>query len=65
MIQKFKAAMEKLAVVGQNTATLTDCSSVIPTADGIVPPPAQFPDGKTFFDFDISVSCQILCPELI
>ena len=32
MMSNFKSAMAKLAVVGQNTKELVDCSDVIPQA---------------------------------
>jgi hypothetical protein len=61
MAASFKTAMAKLAVVGQDTKTLTDCSEVIP------PPkfnlaatlPARLPPGKTLKDIEFSV-CFIL-----
>ncbi|KAI0047650.1 class II peroxidase [Auriscalpium vulgare] len=53
----FAAAMAKLAVLGQNTKTLTDCSDVIP-----VPPKlttkTHFPAGKS--KKDLTLVCDIL-----
>ena len=37
MMNNFQAAMAKLAVVGQDTQSLTDCSEVIPSP----PPPVK------------------------
>jgi len=45
MMTNFKNAMAKLAVVGQNTAELVDCSEVIPTPVPPVAKPATFPAG--------------------
>ncbi|OBZ76767.1 Versatile peroxidase VPL2 [Grifola frondosa] len=62
MALKFQIVMAKLAVLGQNPFTLTDCSEVIPN-----PPPApanirvaQLPAGKTLQD--IQGSCPS-CPS--
>ena len=50
MQAKFKSAMAKLAVIGQNTAKLIDCSEVIPTPQPPVAKPATFPAGTNAQD---------------
>lgn len=54
MASSFKAAMAKLAVLGQNTANMVDCSEVIP-----VPPAftgqAMFPAGLSAADVEQAV----------
>ncbi|TDL21940.1 manganese peroxidase 1 precursor [Rickenella mellea] len=54
MSSSFAAAMKKLAVVGQNTRRLTDCSDVIPVPKGTSVTP-HFPAGKT--NADIEQAC--------
>ena len=39
MANAFRDAMAKLAVVGQNTSNMTDCSWVIPTPKNLSSPP--------------------------
>ena len=39
MANAFRDAMAKLAVVGQNTSNMTDCSLVIPTPKDLSSPP--------------------------
>jgi cytochrome c peroxidase len=41
MASSFKAAMAKLAVLGQNRAKLTDCSDVVPAASKTKVKPAR------------------------
>ena len=56
MVQRFTAAMAKMAVLGQDVSTLTDCSDVIPQPPplpaGAVP---HFPAGKTHADVEQAV----------
>jgi len=47
MANAFKAAMAKLAVVGQDTRNFVDCSEVVPTPVPAVNKPATFPATKT------------------
>jgi len=47
MSWRFKVAMEKLAVVGQNTRHLIDCSEAVPAALPAVNKPATFPAGTS------------------
>lgn len=60
MQSEFRAAMAKLAVIGQKTANMVDCSDVIP-----VPKPvtgkAHLPAGKSMADIEQAVSlvCRI------
>ena len=49
MRKAFKAAMAKLAVVGQDISQLVDCSEVIPEPEGYSSP-AYFPNGTTYDD---------------
>jgi len=51
MKTEFQAAMNKLAVLGQNVAALTDCTEVIPIAAPISFEP-HFPAGKTHADVE-------------
>jgi hypothetical protein len=59
MSDSFTAAMEKLAVLGQKTRDLIDCSEVIP-----FPKPftgrAHLPAGTTLKDIQASVGAKIL-----
>jgi len=54
MNSKFKAAMAKLAVVGQNAKALVDCSEVIPVPIPAVMKPATFPAGKSAADLELN-----------
>jgi len=47
MTSKFKAAMERLAILGHSASSLTDCSEVVPAALPPVNKPATFPAGKS------------------
>lgn len=53
LMQKFETVMSKLAVLGQNTNDLIDCSEVIPQPKGS-PSAAHFPAGKSIQDVDAS-----------
>ncbi|KAL0946431.1 hypothetical protein HGRIS_012654 [Hohenbuehelia grisea] len=53
MALKFKVAMEKLAVLGQNVGSLTDCSEVIPIPSISLTLP-KLPPGKTLADLELS-----------
>ncbi|KZT38128.1 manganese peroxidase [Sistotremastrum suecicum HHB10207 ss-3] len=55
MTSKFQAVMAKLAVIGQDTRKLFDCSEVIPAALPPARKPATFPAGKN--RADVQVSC--------
>jgi len=52
MMSAFKAAMAKLAVVGQDTKYFVDCSEVIPAATPPLSKPATFPATKTMADIE-------------
>jgi len=56
MVSKFEAVMKKLAVVGHNPLTLTDCSEVIPVPSKAKSNVATLPAGKTLKD--IQGSCK-------
>ena len=62
MTANFKAAMEKLAVVGQNTRKLIDCSEAVPAAKPAVNKPATFPAGTG--PQDLQRSCPLPFPSL-
>ncbi|KAJ7352148.1 manganese peroxidase 5 [Mycena albidolilacea] len=47
----FRAAMAKMAVIGQNTKTMIDCSDVIPVPKPVVGKP-HLPAGKTMKDIE-------------
>ncbi|KAJ6492963.1 manganese peroxidase 5 [Mycena vulgaris] len=47
----FRAAMAKMAVIGQNTKTMIDCSDVIPVPKPLVGKP-HLPAGKTMKDIE-------------
>ncbi|KAJ7060143.1 putative versatile peroxidase [Mycena amicta] len=51
MQSAFRAAMAKLAVIGQNTAKMIDCSDVIPVPKPVVGTP-HLPAGKTMNDIE-------------
>ena len=63
MVAKFESVMAKLAVLGQNSRDLVDCSEVIP-----VPPPftgsATLPAGQNQNDIEQAVST-LLSPAVI
>lgn len=50
MTAAFKSSMEKLALVGQNTKNMIDCSEAVPAAAAAVTKPATLPAGKTMKD---------------
>ena len=57
----FKAAMDKLATLGQNRAAMVDCSDVIPVPKPVVGK-AHLPAGQTQSDIEqavraLSTSC--------
>ena len=56
MVQRFTAAMAKMAVLGQDVSTLTDCSDVIPKPPVLASKVALLPAGKSIDD--IEASCQ-------
>nr|BAR45976.1 manganese peroxidase isozyme [Phlebiopsis crassa] len=55
MAASFKAAMSKLAVLGQNREDLIDCSDVVPVPKPAVNKPASFP--ATTGPQDLQLSC--------
>ncbi|KAI0672332.1 manganese-repressed peroxidase [Trametes maxima] len=54
MVSKFEAVMAKLAVLGQDSSTLIDCSDVIPKPKAAASNVAKLPAGKTLADIDAS-----------
>ena len=56
MVSKFTTAMAKMAVLGQDTKTLVDCSEVIPVPAKALSQVAHLPAGKSLSD--IEGSCQ-------
>jgi len=52
MSSMFAAAMQKLALVGQNAAKMVDCSELIPVPLPAVNKPATFPAGKSQSDVE-------------
>nr|BAR45974.1 manganese peroxidase isozyme [Phlebiopsis crassa] len=58
MAASFKAAMSKLAVLGQNRADLIDCSDVVPVPKPAVNKPASFPATTGPQDLEISCAAQ-------
>lgn len=55
MVSKFEKAMAKMAVLGQDRNTLTDCSEVIPMARKAKSNTAYYPPGKCAEDIEHSV----------
>ncbi|EIN13009.1 manganese peroxidase [Punctularia strigosozonata HHB-11173 SS5] len=64
MASSFKAAMAKLAVLGQNTRTLVDCSDVVPPASTRTVPPATFPNTKGPGDLELTCDTEVF-PTLV
>ena len=56
MVAKFEAVMAKMAVLGQNTKKLVDCSDVIPVPASVKLPPPTLPAGKSLADVEAAVS---------
>ena len=56
MVQKFTAAMQKLAVVGHDPSTLIDCSDVIPSPAVVTLPSPTLPAGKSLADVQAACS---------
>ncbi|KAI0757808.1 manganese peroxidase isozyme precursor [Daedaleopsis nitida] len=52
MVTKFERVMVKLATLGHNPRTLTDCSDVIPVPANTRLPPATLPAGKSLRDIE-------------
>ncbi|KAJ7921976.1 putative versatile peroxidase [Mycena leptocephala] len=50
-LQSFRAVMAKMALIGQNTKTMIDCSDVIPVLKPVVGKP-HLPAGKAMKDID-------------
>lgn len=59
MQSEFRAAMAKLAVVGQDTSEMVDCSEVIPEPQPFNGP-AVLPPSLTHNDIEQAVSIQLL-----
>ena len=55
MVRKFEAVMVKLATVGHDPRSLTDCSEVIPVPANVQLPPPTLPAGKTLKDVEAAV----------
>ncbi|KIJ47108.1 class II peroxidase, partial [Sphaerobolus stellatus SS14] len=62
MSAAFRAAMAKLAVVGQDSRNFIDCSEVVPIPKPAVKKPATFPATKT--RRDIQQACSLPFPNL-
>ncbi|KAI0717892.1 hypothetical protein C8T65DRAFT_827935 [Cerioporus squamosus] len=54
MVQRFTAAMAKMAVLGQDVSSLTDCSDVIPQPKALASKAAVLPAGTTIDDIEAS-----------
>ncbi|KAM5537513.1 hypothetical protein V8D89_008840 [Ganoderma adspersum] len=54
MVRKFEAVMVKLATVGHDPRSLTDCSEVIPVPANVQLPPPTLPAGKTLKDVEVA-----------
>ncbi|KAF8889890.1 versatile peroxidase VPS1 [Infundibulicybe gibba] len=54
----FQSAMAKMAVLGQNRASLVDCSEVIPPPTFSIPRIAHLPPGKKLQDLELS--CHVI-----
>ena len=54
MAASFKAAMSKLAILGHNRASLTDCSEVVPVPKPAVKKPASFPASTSPKDLELT-----------
>jgi len=57
MAASFRTSMNKMAVLGQNTKNLVDCSDVLPTPVPALKAPATFPPGLS------KANLQIACTE--
>ena len=55
MVTKFERVMVKLATLGHNPASLTDCSEVIPVPKAVKLPAPTLPAGKSLADIQASV----------
>jgi len=62
MASNFKNAMAKLAVTGQDTSKLIDCSEAVPAPRAAAPKAATFPAG--FSAADLQLSCASPFPAL-
>ncbi|KAI0752675.1 fungal versatile peroxidase from pleurotus Eryngii [Daedaleopsis nitida] len=56
MVARFTAAMAKMAVLGQDVSTLTDCSDVIPISPALAAKVPVLPAGTSMDD--VEASCQ-------
>ena len=64
MVTKFEKVMVKLATLGHNPRTLTDCSEVIPVPKAVRLPPPTLPAGKTLRDVEAAVRLSTrTCPQ--
>ena len=55
MVSAFEAVMAKMAILGQDPATLIDCSDVIPTPAAVTLPSPTLPAGKSLADVEAAV----------
>ena len=55
MVAKFESVMAKLAVLGQNSRNVVDCSEVIPATSAANAQVARLPARKTLKDIEHSV----------
>ena len=62
MMEGFRTAMAKLAVLGQDASTLVDCSEVIPEPLPLDSPSASYPNDMSLND--IEQSCPAPFPDL-
>lgn len=56
MVSQFKAAMQKLSLLGLDQSTLTDCSDVVPTPASLTTDSAYYPAGYGSDDLEGAVS---------
>ena len=57
----FKAAFQKLAVLGQDTSQMVDCSELIPVPPQLKITAAHFPAGLSNADVEQAVSYLLSC----
>ncbi|KAF7308768.1 Peroxidase [Mycena kentingensis (nom. inval.)] len=58
MSSRFGVAMAKMALLGQKSSILTDCSEVIPPPTETAPKKAKLPEGKTVMDLELNHFCR-------
>jgi manganese peroxidase len=64
MAGAFKAAMAKLAVLGQDASALVDCTAAVPPASARAVPPATFPNTKGPGDLELTCTSEAF-PTLV